>query len=351
MTHHDFLQTIMAAPNHAMARLAYADWLEERADFRAAFFRNLTPFSQRYRYIGHLWMDGPFEGWEATDLLRQRTVALHLGGASGFRNYCEPWKQTEVAARLGNKGMVPVEDVGVTEQGWFFVAHPMFEVASLSDILEPPRLAPHKPKPPAPTLPRLVEFLIVVAHTLELAHSHGIIHGSLTPREILIDLQTQAVWIEDRGQVWIDGVSSPESLIDGPWSPGYLCIDQLNGNRSPPVLVHNLGSILYWILYGSAPNSTPGEVRFNSRSAVLAAQLPKKRRAPRPLLLSHARGHRRRMREAFRALERICLKALELDARKRQQRPNDLADELQAWLNQYRDHFRNDVQASTEPSG
>jgi hypothetical protein len=179
-------------------------------------------------------------------------------------------------------------------------------------------------------------MFMVFARYLDFAHSRGVLHGGLNPYGIVVDAQTQQLLMDDKGDAKIDGVSDPETYFVGYGQLStFFCLEDENDDRSLIADVRRLGGILYWVLYGLGPNETPGERFKNIRAMWPAAIAPKKRRPPRRMFLPRTRELRHRTREAFRALERICLKSLELDARHRQQRPNELADELQVWLDQY----------------
>src|SRR5215207_7405081 len=53
----DFLRDILAKPDDATRRLAYADWLEEHGDPRAQFLR-MEPTLERISYVDWLEKDG-----------------------------------------------------------------------------------------------------------------------------------------------------------------------------------------------------------------------------------------------------------------------------------------------------
>lgn len=138
-----------------------------------------------------------------------------------------------------------------------------------------------------------------VAQVLATAHTKGIVHGHLTPSELLITPDNQ---------VKVFGFGSPERF----GRPGYMAPEQIRGEEwDHRADVFSLGAILYEMLSG-AP-AFRGDSFVEIVTATLSAIPPSLRRANSKV---SAR------------LERVVLRCLAKDPRKRIQSARDLASEL-----------------------
>jgi eukaryotic-like serine/threonine-protein kinase len=96
---------------------------------------------------------------------------------------------------------------------------------------------------------------------------------------------------------------------------------------SPGTDVYGLGGILYFILYGIAPNQGGGV------HAVLAASAERKQRGKlRAGILPRGQRVRKEANDALEALESICLRALEPQPSERYSTVEAMIVELNEWL-------------------
>ncbi|HVK10515.1 MAG TPA: serine/threonine-protein kinase, partial [Gemmataceae bacterium] len=237
--------------------------------------------------------------------------------------------EAETAARLHHPNIVPVFEVGKTED----VAYMAMEFVSGGNLHS------HLTKaPPTPTeAARLVEQL---ARGIEYAHEHGVIHRDLKPSNVLLTAPTA-----DRGGRAPDGEPPPPrsaagfqptpkvadfglaKRVDRPLhltrsgvalgTPNYMAPEQargLSGEIGPAADIHALGAILYELLVGFPPfgGGTPMETMHQvvHKTPVSPAKL---RHGIPP------------------ALEQICLRCLEKQPRKRFATAGELAAALESF--------------------
>ncbi|QDU82074.1 Serine/threonine-protein kinase PrkC [Polystyrenella longa] len=243
-----------------------------------------------------------------TDL--QRIVAIKMIRSSSLAS-SEEVKRFEQEARAAGKLQHP-HIVKIFEAG-HIGGQPYFSMEyipgqSLFQVLNRGPLDPR----------RSVELLEKISRAVEHLHQHQLLHRDLKPQNILID-QSDSPYVTDFGLAKLledDLDLTQTGSVLG--TPGYMSPEQASpstGTCCAASDVYSLGAILYHCLTGRAPFSGPNP--FETLMAVLESEplLPRKLNPRIP-----------------RELEAICLKCLEKKPENRFQSAEELANELQRFL-------------------
>jgi serine/threonine protein kinase/formylglycine-generating enzyme required for sulfatase activity len=213
--------------------------------------------------------------------------------------------EARTVANLDHPHIVPVFDVGSTEQYPCFVVSKYIDGTDLAARLKQARLAPHE----------AVELVATVAEALHQAHRQGLVHRDVKPGNILLD-RTGKPFVGDFGLALREQDVGRGPRFAG--TPAYTSPEQARGEghrvdgRSD---IFTLGVVFYELLVGRRP--------FRADSpAELLEQVAN--HEPRPL---------RQMDEGIpQELERICFKALAKRASERYMTARDMADDLRHFL-------------------
>ena len=110
------------------------------------------------------------------------------GRVSGADDVEEYLREARALAQLDHPRIVPVHDVGRTEDGLCYVVSKYVEGSDLAERKQQGRWSVRES----------AELVAVVAEALHHAHTRGLVHRDIKPPNILIDLRGQP-WVADFG--------------------------------------------------------------------------------------------------------------------------------------------------------
>jgi serine/threonine protein kinase len=213
--------------------------------------------------------------------------------------------EARTVASVDHPNIVPVHDIGGTEDCPCFVVSKYIDGTDLATRLRRSRLSIHE----------TVELVAMVAEALHHAHKQGLVHRDIKPGNILLD-RSDRPFVADFGLALRE-----QDLGRGPRYAGthaHMSPEQVRGEghrvdgRSD---LFSLGVVFYELLVGRPP------FRADSQAELLEQVTSFEARPPR------------RYDDAIpKELDRICLKALSKRASERYSTANDMGDDQRHFL-------------------
>src|SRR5437870_10970315 len=217
-------------------------------------------------------------------------------------------REAEAVASLDHPNILPIYEVGESEDGLPFFSMKFATGGNLHDAAPSLRNEPRK----------CAQLMAKVARAVEYAHGRGILHRDLKPGNILLDDRGEPL-VSDFGLAkWLNANKDLTKSLTTFGTAGYIAPEQAEGsanNLTPAADVYSLGAILFDLLTGRPPF-----LGANPLSVIRQAS-----ETPAPKLRSLAPS-------LDRDLETICARCLERDPKARYRSAGDLATDLERWL-------------------
>ena len=251
----------------------------------------------RYRLLQRLGEGGMSEVYLAYDELMHRDIAIKVMSSSSTEQIERFQREAEAVGNLYHNHILQAFDYG-HQHPWYYLVMPYIEHGSLSDLLRDGPLA----------LEHAGEMLSQIASALQCAHDHGILHRDIKPSNILLSDDHYA-YLADFGLAkQIDGKDNVTHTGVLMGTPEYMAPELADGHASISSDIYALAILLYQMVTGHMP--------FTGDTA-LAVYLRQLHETPVP----PSRINPAIPPEA----DRVILRALEKDPRRRYQTPDELA--------------------------
>jgi serine/threonine protein kinase len=270
----------------------------------------LTTFGE-YELIAEVARGGMGVVYKARQPALDRIVALKMilaGRLAGEDDLLRFRTEAEAAAKLQHANIVAVFDVGDID-GQHYFSMEFIAGQTLAQRLT------------AGSLPSRVaaRYVRQIARAVHYAHRQGVLHRDLKPSNIMVDADDEP-HVTDFGLAKRLGGDSGQTRTGAVLgTPSYMAPEQANGrvkDQGPWTDIYGLGAVLYELLTGRPPFKAESPV--DTLMQVLEADP-----VPPRLLNPNIDAD----------VETICLKCLEKDAKRRYATADELAEDLQRYLN------------------
>jgi serine/threonine protein kinase/Flp pilus assembly protein TadD/plastocyanin len=205
-----------------------------------------------FQLVRWLGAGGTGDVWLCEDVSSARSVALKLPHADHIRDpktRQEFLREARAGGMLEHPGIAAVYDVGESPCGPY-IAMEFVDGPSLRAVLRERR----------PSFAESVGWMTAIAEAVACAHAHGIVHGDLSPGNLMLDSAGRPRVVDfGLARTLFSATDSSHSQIHGTYP--YMAPELLRGHR-PGVGsdVYALGIVLFELLTGQHPHEgrSPG---------------------------------------------------------------------------------------------
>ncbi len=268
----------------------------------------------RYTILGLLGKGGFGEVFQGFDDDLNRPVAIKVPRPErvSYPEDIEAYlNEARMVASLDHPHIVPVYDLGRTDDGMCFVVSKFIEGSDLAKRIKENRLDFHES----------VALVATVVEALHFAHTRGLVHRDIKPGNILIDASGIA-FLADFGLALKEEDFGTGARNAG--TPSYMSPEQARceGHRVDGRSdIFSLGVVFYELLTGRRPFIAKATDKDEARKEVMDLIATTEARPPRMV-----------DDKIPKELERICLKALSKRATERYNTALDMAEDLREFL-------------------
>lgn len=164
--------------------------------------------------------------------------------------------EAKLAAALDHPGILPIYALGVDDQGRPAVSMKLSQGGSLHDRMQGDRRLPQ-----GDVIDELVDVVVKVCEALGQAHDHGVVHGDIKTRNILLG-RHGVVYVADWGNACAMGAEAPLGPDGRPTilgTPAVLSPEQAAGGPvDARTDVFGVGAMLYTLLARRVPYGRGG---------------------------------------------------------------------------------------------
>ena len=245
----------------------------------------------RYRLEERVAVGGFAEVWRADDMQLSRAVAVKIPLGTRADAPGMFLAEARSVARLRHPSIVSIHDVG-TDEGDIFIVTAFLDGGTLADRLADGPIARE----------RGIRWFVQIAHALDYAHRHGVVHCDVKPANILIDHHGNAVLADFGIAQWVKDAATHASTVG---TLRYMAPEQLSGEAVGAAAdIYSLGTVLHEALTGLPPyaGKTPSAIRdaiLGSRTPPIAESLPRDLAGVCRRAIQHAPTARFRTAAAF----------------------------------------------------